>query len=77
MITVIGKLQDVLPYRGLAGYNTFLPLVYDHAENIQWLLQAIDRGDWIMAVSENISGVYSEEYSILAQAMGCEITIEA
>jgi hypothetical protein len=70
MITVIGKLADVERYRDAPGYRVFLPTNYSHAENIAWLQEAIRRGDWIQAVSETISGVYSEEYAMLENAMG-------
>lgn len=69
-IYVIGKLRDVLDYRDAPGYSTFTPIVYDHAENIRWLQSAIERGEWIQAVSHELTGVYREEYRILETAMG-------
>lgn len=68
-IHVIGKLRDVLAYKDAPGYSTFTPIVYDHAENISWLQSAIERGEWIQAVSEEMTGVYCEEYRMLETAM--------
>ncbi|NCC49581.1 MAG: RHS repeat-associated core domain-containing protein [Spartobacteria bacterium] len=51
--TVLGSSQDVAPFKGKPGYNvlemdTTLPLDTRKGLNIQWLDEAIDRGDDII-----------------------------
>lgn len=62
MITVIGKREDVRPYIGLDGYNVLQQgNTWTPAKNQEWLDESMERGDKILIVSNDYSGVFRQE----------------
>lgn len=62
MITVIGKTADVAPYNGRPGFNVLDCDEYTPERNIEWLREALVRGDQILfATTQDITGIYRTE----------------
>lgn len=70
VITVIGKLKDTAPYRGLPGYNVFPECEgWTPERNRIWIDRAIERGDSFLIVSNDYRGEFLNELVYLLQQL--------
>ncbi len=74
MITVLGKLCDTKKYLGRIGYNVLAQTKgWTPLQNLEWLKEAVARGDSFLIVSTTASGFFADELLELVRLLGVTI----